>query len=156
MAGMWTTVGYHAIDQSVYDKLVEQDKSDEWFVDIKPMIWCPSRMQAISQTRKDTVKKLGISLSEPPEPQVKAIKAAGGKKRSTFADSSLFGPEAWQQSNYMIMRLKTRENLAEAVASKALVSLPGSCLEMRDSFMPFCPVSLSGEWDLDLTSLVCN
>lgn len=152
MALTWTTVGYHAIDQSDYDKSVEQDKSDEWYIEIRPMVWCPNRMQAIGQTRKDTVKKIGITLSEPPEPPTKSPgKAAGGKKRSTCIDSGLLGPEAWQQSNYMIMRLRTRENLAEAIASKSLASMPNGCLEMRDSFMPFSPLSLPGAWDLDLT-----
>ena len=142
----WTLVGFHAFDAAVFQKLIEQDKTDEWYIDIKPMVWSTTRMQAISQTRKAAVKKLGISLSDAAEP---APKAKSMKKRSTCVDSDAFGPEGWQQSNYVIFRLQTQENLALTIATRALIPSPHG-LEMRESFQPFSPINLMGEWKIDV------
>lgn len=147
----WTVVGYHAIDRTAFEKLVEQEKSDEWYIDIKPMVWCETQMLAISHTRKSAVKKLGITLSDGPEPSPK--KPASGKKRSTAADySSPYGPHEWQQSNYMIFRLMTKENLAEVIASKAL-SPTTNGLEMQGRFQPFSTIEMFGTWEIDLVLL---
>eukprot|EP00435_Cladocopium_sp_Y103_P041839 s1300_g11.t1 len=124
----WTLVGFHAFDAAVFQKLIDQDKTDEWYIDIKPMIWSSTRMQAISHTRKAAVKKLGITLSDTPEPSPKAKSA---KKRSTCMESDAFGPEGWQQSNYVIFRLQTKENLALSIATRTLIPSPYG-LEMRE------------------------
>ena len=130
----------------MFQKLIEQDKTDEWYIDIKPMVWSSTRMQAISQTRKAAVKKLGITLSDAPE---LSPKAKSTKKRSTCVESDAFGPEGWQQSNYVIFRLQTRENLALTIATRALIPSAHG-LEMRESFQPFSPINLMGDWKIDV------
>ena len=142
-----TVVGFHAIDKGTFEQLVAKDSSDDWYIDIKPMVWSPNKMQAISHTRKAAVKKLGITFSEGQEPS----KSKLTKKR--YADTSAFGPDVWRSSGYMIFRLKTRENLALSIASKAFFPVENGGLEMADPFQPFCPINLLGDWEVDVAQL---
>jgi hypothetical protein len=60
----WTTVGYHAMEQKFFDELISKDADACILPSLSFASWYRTPLCAISQTRKEIVRKLGVTLSE--------------------------------------------------------------------------------------------
>ena len=141
----WATVGYHAVEQRVFDAAVRQESEGDWFCGLSLQSWFATPLCAISQTRKENARKLGLSLSETSDlPNRKVNKRLPGK---TVVDATLECP------NYVVWRLQTTENIADLL-SQGFLSAGKNKFELRDGLEPFLPFGQAGKWQVDYASLV--
>lgn len=141
----WATVGYHAVEQKVFDAAVRQESEGDWFCGMSLQSWFATPLCAISQTRKENVRKLGLSLSETGDPpKGKVSKRLPGK---TVVDAALECP------NYVVWRLQTTENIAELL-SQGFLRAGKNKFELRNGLEPFLPFGQADKWHVDYASLV--
>ena len=141
----WATVGYHAVEQRVFDAAVRQESEGDWFCGLSLQSWFATPVCAISQTRKESARKLGLSLSETFDlPKGKMTKRLPGK---TVIDATLECP------NYVVWRLQTTENIADLL-SQGFLRAGKNKFELRDGLEPFLPFGQAGKWQVDYASLV--
>eukprot|EP00435_Cladocopium_sp_Y103_P074479 s326_g49.t1 len=142
---VWATVGYHAVEQKVFDAALRQESEGDWFCGMSLQSWFPSPLCAISQTRKENVRKLGLSLSETVDPpKGKVSKRLPGK---TVVDAALECP------NYVVWRLQTTENIAELL-SQGFLRAGKNKFELQTALEPFLPFGQADKWQVDYSSLV--
>lgn len=146
----WCTVGYHAVEESIYEGLVEKDCSGVWLTQIKPMQWHHTPLAAISQTKKSTARKLGAALSN----TLSGERGSGTKPGKSRSHVQAQVALAMERPNYIVFSLKTKENIADMCGKKILHPLPeGLGFEMTKPFDLFEPLLLPGEWCLEFSSL---
>ena len=141
----WAIVGYHAMELLTFEKLKAEDLGH--FTMIAPMQWCPTPLQAISLTRKNLARQLGISLSVPEQ----ELASQGKPMKAKSMRKLLEGTQALEQPNYMVLRLRTQENLPEVMAKGLLRPRPYGF--EAPSFEPFSRFKWQGEWELDFVPL---
>ena len=142
---VWAIVGYHAVEQRVFDAAVRQECDGDWFCGMSLQSWFASPLCAISQTRKENVRKLGLCLSETMEPHKgKANKRMPGK---TVIDAALECP------NYVVWRLQTTENIAELL-SQGFLRAGKNKFELRTGLEHFLPYGDANKWQVDYAFLV--
>lgn len=143
----WTTVGFHAVEQKLFDEMAMKD-ADASSVSMSFATWYSTPLCAISQTRKENVRKLGLSLTETvdPDPKAKvALKRGYGKSR---VDAALETP------NFVVWRLQTQENIAELV-SKGVLLGGHNKFHLKEPVGPFRLFSPAGKWVLEYACFVC-
>ncbi|CAK9020106.1 unnamed protein product, partial [Durusdinium trenchii] len=143
----WCTVGYHAVEESIYEGLVEKDCSGVWLTQIKPMQWHHTPLAAISQTKKSTARKLGAALSN----TLSGERGSGTKPGKSRSHVQAQVALAMERPNYIVFSLKTKENIADMCGKKILHPLPeGLGFEMTKPFDLFEPLLLPGEWPMTI------
>ena len=145
----WTTVGYHAMEQKFFDELISKDADACILPSLSFASWYRTPLCAISQTRKEIVRKLGVTLSETlevhPKAKAQALKRSPGKSR---VDAALECP------NYVVWRLRTQENVAELV-SKGILQGCQSRFQLKEPLEPLRPFRQVGKWFVEYARLNC-
>ena len=138
-------MGYHAFEQKCFNKLVEKDISDNFYIEVKPMRWSCSPLTAISHTRKEKVRSLGVTLTDhglPPPSKPRQPKAR--QLKNDAATSAI------EEPLYVVWRLQTKENLANLVSSGVMMpTVHKDGFDMAAAFQPFAKFPVPGEWKLD-------
>ena len=145
----WSVVGFHAMEMKTFQRLMGEEAEGDVFHHIYPMEWCHNPLSAIERTKKNMVRQLGQTPSDPAALNSKGsgAKAKGIRgRKARLSDTCL---QALEQPNYVVFRLKTQENMAHGHL------IPKDFgFEMKHGFHPFGPLQLPGMWELDLACLV--
>ena len=147
----WQIVGYHAVEEAVFDEMFTDARVGSSFVQqrAKPMIWSHSPLAAIYATKKVQTRKLGGCVSDPD-----SAERSGTKGRLPKSPGKIC-TEALERPNYVVLRLQSKENMADMFAKSVFKAIPDSCaFEMpADAWDGFGHLHLPGEWILDFACL---
>ena len=148
----WASVGYMALTVADFREFKREYGSDlaegrslcgtsAQF----PSGFVESRMKAMVLTRKDRVRRLGGAPSDGDKAVKMHLRAAGEQ----FKD-------AIQCTNYVILHLKTKDNIADAISCREL-QLEDGAYVVRGWWSPFqeLPFKDKSKWMLTLEPLAC-
>ena len=144
----WTLIGYHAVEQKVFDQAVREESGcGEGLLRLCFTTWFSSPLSAISQTKKDSARKLGVCLSETVEPPNLKQKGAKRNPDQTVIDAALESP------NYVVWRLQTTLNIADLVSKGKLEPGQNDKFNVLDGFRPFVAFGQPNTWQVDYVLL---